>query len=246
VSAGTLLFGGTDLASLCVVEDLTDFWSSSDVRGDLPVYPGADGAAAVQRPVSSKLSVCQATIAVDTHIAAEDGVAAVKALLRQGESQTVTRRKVITAGNLDTTQTGIVRNVAERWIGISSCTLLIGVELLDGLWYGAAVAISSAAGTTSVAGEASTHRMTLTLAAGGARTITNTTNGHWLTFSTTVPTGGVLIDVEARTATAITGGADLSAYLSWGKTYPMRLNAGSNTLTVSAVSASISYQPAYQ
>lgn len=115
-----------------------------------------------------------------------------------------------------------------------------------GYWYPATpTTISDAAGAQSIAGDVRTHRMTFTLAAGAARTITNTTNGFWFTFGTTVPSGGILVDVEARTATAITGGADYSAYLSWSKQLLMRLEAGSNTLTVSAGSASISYQPAY-
>lgn len=246
MSTGTLLFGATDLASLCIVEDLSDFWSTSDLRGDLPAYPGIDGVQAIRRPVSAKMPSGQVSVTGDTLAATEDAVAAVKALLGMGETKTVTRRKVTGAGNLDSTQSVIVRNVAERWQGPGACTLLIAVELLDGIWYGPSVAIASAAGTSTVTGDLSTHKMTLTLAAGAARTITNTTNGHWFTFSTTVPAGGVLVDVEARTATAITGSTDMSAYLSWNKTYPMRLNAGSNTLTVSAGSASISYQPAYQ
>jgi hypothetical protein len=119
--------------------------------------------------------------------------------------------------------------------------------IADGIWYGAAVAIADAAGAHTIDGDASTHRMTLTLAAGAARTITNTTagNGHSFDFITAVPTGGVLVDVEACTATAITGGADMSKFLRWSKKYPMQLDSGSNILTVSAGSASIDYQPAY-
>lgn len=243
--SGTLLFSGTDLASLCIEEDLSDFWSSSDLRGDLIDYPATPGSVATDRPVSSKLCSGQVTIADDTLAAAEDAVAALKAVLREGIAQTVTRRKVTGAGNLDTAQTVIVRTAAERWLSSTACTVLIGAELLDGLWYGASTAISSIAGTQTIAGEARTYKMTLTLAAGGSRTVTNATNGFWFTFSATVPTGGVLVDVEKRTATATSGGADLSAYLSWGKAFPMALNPGSNTFTVSAGTASVTYQPAY-
>jgi hypothetical protein len=246
VSGGTLLFGATDLASLCIVEDLSDFWSSSGLRGDLSTSPGIDGAEGTPRPRDTKVCSGQVTVADgDTLADLEDGVAAVKALLRPNVSQVVTRRKVTGAGNLDATQNVIVRGAEERWQGAAACTLLLSVELLDGIWYGDAVAIADAAGVHTIGGDASTHRMTLTLAAGAARTITNTTNGHAFTFGTTVPAGGVLVDVEAQTATAITGGADMSRYLSWLKTYPMRLEAGGNTLTVSAGTASISYQPAY-
>lgn len=242
---GTLLFGATDLASLCIVEDLSAFWSSSDVRGDLDAFPGRDGSQGNDRPVSSKIASGQVTFEADTLAAVEDGVAAIKALLRLNAQQVVTRRKVTGAGNLDATQSAIFRTAEERWQGDAACTLLLGAELLDGLWYGASTNIAVAAGAHTILGDTRTHRMTLTLAAGAARTITNTTNGFSFTFGTTVPTGGILVDVEAQTATAITGGADYSGYLSWAKTYPFRLNPGSNTLTVSAGSAAISYQPAY-
>jgi hypothetical protein len=169
----------------------------------------------------------------------------VKAILRVGQSQTLTRRKITSGGNLDATQTAIVRTAAERWLSDTACTLLLSVETLDGPWYGSAVSISSAAGTQTITGEAHTRKMTLTLAAGAARTVTNTTNGYAFTFSTTVPTGGILVDVVARTATAITGGADYSGYLSWTKLAPLQLEPGTNILTVSAGTASISYQPAY-
>lgn len=243
--SGTLLFSGTDLATVCIVEDLSDFWSSTDLRGDLSTSPGVDGAEGAPRPWASKVCSGQVTVADDTLAAAEDAVAALKAVLRMGLSQTVTRRKVTGAGNLDATQTAIVRTTAERWIGDAACTLLLGVELLDGLWYGAEVAVASAAGVQDIEGDLPTRRMTLTLAAGAARTVTNTTNGYWFTFSAAVPTGGVVIDVEARTAKAVTGGADYSRYLSWGKSHPFQLDAGANTITVSSGTASIDYQPAY-
>jgi len=245
MSTGTLLLAGTDLASLCIVEDLSDFWSSSDLRGDLPTAPGADGAVAISRPISSKVASGQVTVADVSVAAIEDGVAAVKALLRENVSQTLTRRKVTGAGNLDATQTGIVRNVAERWIGGNACTLLFSAELVDGLWYGSSVSMPTVAGTSTVLGDTGTHKILVTLAAGPARTVASSTNGYYFQFHTTVPTGGVLVDVEARTATAITGGADMSANLSWPKVYPFRLEAGSNTLALDAGSASLTYQPAY-
>ena len=132
MSTGTLLFSGTDLATVCIVEDLSEFWSSADVRGDLPVYAGTSGATAQRRPVASSVRSGQVSVVKDTLAAAEDGVAAVKALLRIGQAQTVTRRKVTGAGNLDTTQSVIVRTAAERWAG-DLCTLILAVETLDGI-----------------------------------------------------------------------------------------------------------------
>jgi phage-related protein len=121
---------------------------------------------------------------------------------------------------------------------------LVEVQLLE-LWYGPAVSGISAAGIHTFDGDTRTHRIQFTLAAGAARTITNTTNGFALTFGGTVPAGGVLIDVEARTARAITGDTNLDVYLTWTKFHPMRFDPGENVLTVSSGTATISYQPAY-
>lgn len=244
--SGALLFSGTDLATLCVVEDLNDFWSSSDLRGDLTSYPGLDGGGANRRPVASKICSGQATVALSTPTAAEDAVAAVKTLLAVNVPQTATRRKITGSGTLDATQTVIVRNVSERWIGDNSaCTLLFTTELLDGTWHGSSVLIASGAGTQTIVGDTRTYRMTLTLAAGGQRTVWNNTNGYYFQFWATVPSGGVLVDVEAQTATAITGGADMSQYLAWPKNLPFRLDPGSNVLVTDVASFAVDYQPAY-
>ena len=244
--SGTLLFSGTDLASVCIVEDLSDFWSSSDVRGDLPVYAGASGAMATRRPVASKLCSGQVSVVDDTLAAIEDGVSAVKTLLREGIPQTVTRRKVTGSGNLDVTQTAIVRTAAERWQGSGACTLLIGVELCDGAWYGSSTAIA-AVGAVTIKGDLPTRRITATIAAGAVNpVVTNTTNGYTFRYVGTVPAGGLLVDVATRRATGITGSVDLSANLKWSKGDPFQLDPGANTLTISTGTASFTYLPAYQ
>lgn len=245
MAAGTLLLGGTDLGTLADIEDLSDFWSSSDARGDLPTYPGIPGAVSLARPVASKVCSGQVTVARDTLAAAEDAVASLKAVLRQGMAQTFTRRKITGSGNLDATQTGIVRTVEERWIGPTACTVILGAEMVDGLWYGSSITTASAPATLTILGDAATRKLTATLSAGAARTVMNNTNGYYFQFLTTVPTGGVTVDVKARTATAITGGADMSSYLQWGKTAPMQLEPGGNSIAVDSGTATFSYQPAY-
>lgn len=211
-------------------------------------YPGTDGGAitggAFQPFTLSTMYLVQAH--------GFDAVwAAIRALRRRckpGRTVTLTR----TMPDPDGTDANVSHTTTARrqgrprveWIGDSAATVDLDWLVADSPWHGSAVVIASAAGVQSVAGDIATHRMTLTLAAGAARTVANN-NGYSVTFGATVPTGGVLIDVEARTATAITGGADLSGSLSWSKKFLMQLEAGSNTLTVSAGSASISYQPAY-
>jgi hypothetical protein len=175
-------------------------------------------------------------------------VVALRRRCKPGRTVTLTRQMPDPDGtDANTNQTATARRLTDRpdWLAETGFVLDIDWLIVDGVWHGSAVAIANAAGVQAIAGDTRTRRMTITLDAGAARTIKNTTNEYEFTFSATVPTGGVLIDVEALTATAIVGGADLSTSLSWEKELPMQLEAGSNTLTVSAGSASISYQPAY-
>jgi hypothetical protein len=244
VSTGTLLLSGTDLATVCLVEDLSDLWSSGDLRGDLPVYAGVPGATAARRPVASRVAPGQATVFGDTLAATEDGVAAVKALLKIGQAQTATRRKITGAGNLDATQTVIMHGPAERWLSPTACTLILSVELCDGPWYGASESIA-AVGAVTVEGDSPTRKITATLSAGAVDPVITNTNGYTFRYVGTVPTGGVLVDVRTRKATAITGGADLSSALKWSKDDPFQLDPGSQTLTTSAGTASFTYLPAY-
>lgn len=248
MSTGTLLFSGTDLASVCIVEDLSDFWSTSDLRGDLPTSAGVPGASALRRPVASKVRSGQVTVADgDTLAELEDGVAAVKALLKINRAQVATRRKITGAGNLDTTQTVIVHGAEERWLGDAACTLILSVETCDGPWLGAVESIASAAGTQSILGDAPTSKITATLSAGAANpVITNTTNGYTFRYVGTVPAGGVEVDVLPRRATGLTGSVDLSANLRWGKSDPFQLDPGDNIITVSAGTCALDYYPAYQ
>jgi hypothetical protein len=241
---GTLLLSGTDLASVAdVVEDLSEFWSSSDSRGDLPTYAGVPGATAVRRPVSSKMATAQVSFTDGATLAAtEDAVAACKAVLRPGQPQTGTRRKVTGAGSLDVTQTVIVRTVEERWLSETACTLLIGVELADGAWYGASEPIA-AAGSVTVKGDLPTSRITATLSAGAADPVVSNSNGYTFRYVGTVPAGDVVVDVAARTAMA--GSTDVSSSLKWSKDAPFQLDPGAQTITVSAGTVSFTYSPAY-
>lgn len=245
--SGTLLFSGTDIATLVdVVEDLSEFWSGSDSRGDLPTYAGTSGASAVRRPTDVKVRTGQVTITDEATLAAtEDRVTTLKATLRPGQSQTVTRRKVTSSGNLDTTQAAIVRPaIEERWLTDTTCTLIFAVETLDGPWYGASESIA-AAGSVTVKGDTSTRSITATLSAGAVNPVVTNSNGYTFRYVGTVPTGGVSVDVKARKATKVSDSSDVSSALKWSKDAPLQLDPGSQTITVSAGTVSFTYLPAY-
>lgn len=251
LSASAYLVDSVDLAATGVdlTHDGAGLWTGLAEDIAVNLFPGADGGSIGGGLFKPYTHSTMYTVRAHGFDAVWAAIRALRRRCKPGVTVTLTRRMPDPDGtDANTNQTTTARRQTDRisWLGDSAAVVDIDWLVTDGPWYGPAVAIASVAGVQSVAGDIPTHRMTVTLAAGAARTVTNTTNGHWFTFGTTVPTGGVLIDVEARTATAITGGADLSAYLSWGKAYPMRLNSGSNTLTVSAGSAAISYQPAYQ
>jgi hypothetical protein len=249
LKASAYLVDGTALAATDVklTHDGAGLWSGLTENVGAATYAGSDGGLIVG---GSYPPFVHSTLYQIRGTSFDDAWAKVVALRRRckpGQTVTLTRQMPDPDGTAaNTSHTTTARRQSDRpgWVG-KNLEIDIDWLIIDGVWHGPSTAISSAAGTQSILGDTRTRRMTLTLAAGAARTVTNTTNGYAFTFGTTVPSGGILVDVEARTATAITGGADYSAYLSWTKGLPMQLEAGSNTLTVSAGSASISYQPAY-
>lgn len=177
--------------------------------------------------------------------------AAIRALRRRckpGRTVTLTRQMPDPEGsdaNVDHTTTARRQGPPRvEWVGNSAATVDLDWLIADSPWHGDALTVA-ASGTPSLAGDIPTYRMIVTLPAGPARYVFNDTTDHWLLFYAVVPSGGVEIDVEAQTATAITGGTDLSQHLSWGKAQPMRLDPGANALGVTDGTASIDYQPAY-
>lgn len=250
--ASAYLVDGVDLAAtgVALTHDGSGLYSGLGEEIGISTAPGRDGGdidGGVFRPFTHSTMYTVRAIGFDAVWAQ---IRALRRRCKPGRTVTLTRQMPDPDGtDANTNHTTTARRQGApriEWLGADAAVVDIDWLIADTPWLGAAVAIADAAGAHTILGDISTHRMTVTLAAGAARTITNTTNGHWFTFGTTVPAGGVLIDVEARTAIGITGSVDLSASLSWGKAYPMRLNPGSNTLTVSAGTAAISYQPAYE
>jgi hypothetical protein len=250
LSASAYFADGTDLAAtgVSLTHDGAGLYSGLAEDVGVATYPGSDAGTILggaYRPFQ------HATMYLVRGGSFDDVWSKIRALRRRckpGRTVTLTRQMPDPDGtDANTPATATARRQTDRveWLAETAAVVDIDWLIVDGVWQGSAVAIAVAAGVQTILGDTRTRRMTLTLAAGAARTVTNTTNGYAFTFGTTVPSGGIIVDVAARTATAITGGADYSAYLSWTKDLPMQLEAGSNTLTVSAGSASISYQPAY-
>lgn len=246
----TLLLDGTDAEELtdCIEGPVVWPYQGWTQRGEFPQFPGIDGAAYVRQPYDTAVLPVQATLRTPacsgaSGTAIRNAVRELRAACHPDRLLTLTRKwddgtaETALGKFLNITPARPIKNVVQ---------CLVEFTLFE-LWYGPEETIASAAGTHTILGETRTRRMDVTLPAGGARTVTNTTTGHWFTLATTAPSGGIVVDVEARTALAVIGGTDYSRYLSWGKDAPMMLDpaAGDNVLTVSAVSASIDYQPAY-
>lgn len=211
-------------------------------------YPGADGGlitGGAFRPFTLSTMYVVRAHGFDAVWAA---IRALRRRCKPGQTVTLTRTMPDPDGtdaNVDHTSTARRQGQPRlEWVGDSAATVDLD-WLVTEPWHGPSTNIASAAGAHTVLGDIRTRRMTILLPAGVARTVTNTTNGYSFTFSTGTPTGGTVIDVEACTATNVISGVDVSSFLSWTKTVPMQLEAGSNTLTVSAATASIDYQPTY-
>lgn len=249
LTASAYLVDGADLAASGVTlnNDGAGIWDGFTEDLSTDTYPGTDGGLVTGGSFRPYLLTNSYTVRGSSP---EDAWAKVRTLRRAckpGRGVTLTRRMPDPEGGASNTDlTAPARRIGDRptWLAKRGWVLDIDWWVTD-VWHGPSVTIASASGTQSILGDTRTRRMTVTLPAGAARTVSNTTNGYWFTFGTTVPAGGILVDVEKRTAIAITGGADFSTYLSWGKAAPFQLESGSNALTVSTGSASISYQPAY-
>lgn len=246
----TVKVDGTDLAATGV----STAWSGSvfdaiDPAFDTIGYPGADQLDIAEGAAhSSTWTVRHKIVGTDL----DDAWAKIRALRRRtkpGKKVQLTRYMPGgESGSLVSLLTyGQRLGDTVAWSDENDHQAVVATDfLLLGFWYpSSSTAIASAAGTQSIDGDIRTRKMTVTLAAGSARTVTNTTNGYWFTYSGSVPSS-IVVDIEARTATLVSGSLDVSMYLSWGKTYPMQLEPGTNVLAVSSGAAAIAYYPAYQ
>jgi hypothetical protein len=248
--ASAYLADGTDVAAtgVTLTHDGAGLWNGLAENVGLETFPGADGGGIVGGTYPPFIHSTMYTVRGASFADVWAKIVALRRRCKPGRTVTLMRQMPDPDGtDANTLHTAAARRLTDRpvWIGATAATLDIDWEIVDGVWHGPTTNIASAAGAHTILGDTRTRRMTITLPAGAARTLMNNTNGFYVQFLATVPAGGVLIDVEARTATAITGGADLSSALAWGKSALMQLEAGSNTLALDAGSASIDYYPAY-
>lgn len=215
-------------------------------RGDLPEFLGVDGSPEhIDRPAPAKIVAYDLTMLGADLTEQNDSWRALQALCRPYKQVTLTRRVSYTAGNESHTAEATLHRMLPSYQGPWVTRAVVEFQLMRGMWFGGEETVE-AGGTVGILGTARTERMTVTLSAGAATPgVGNLTNGYAFAYNATVPAGGVLVDVEARTATGITGSVDLSRYLIWNKRSPFRLEPGANELTVSSGDATIEYLPAY-
>lgn len=249
LASSAYLVDGVDLGATGVVldHDGSGLWSGLTEDVGVDTFPGKNGGIIVGGTFKPYTHSTMYQVKANGYTAVWAAIRALRRRCKPGRTVTLTRLMPDPEGtdtNVSLTTTG--RRVSDRpaWLTPNFAKLDIDWEIVGGPWLGPSATVAGP-GDVTVKGDVPTRKMIVTLDAGAARTVTNTTNGFWFTFGTTVPAGGIVVDVAARTAKAVTGGADYSGYLSWGKAAPMQLEPGANTLTVSSGGASISYQPGY-
>lgn len=249
LGASAYLVDGVGLAASGVTlnNDGAGLWNGLNEDVATETFPGIDGGRITGGVFRPYLLTTSYTIRGSSAVDAWAKVQQLRRRCKPGRTVTLTRQMPDPDGTAaNTPHTTVARRLGDRpiWLGVRGWVLEIDWWITE-VWHGADVAIASVAGTQTILGDIDTHRITLTLAAGAARTVTNQSNGFWVSFTAAFPGSDMEIDVEARTATGVTDGVDYSRYLSWGKSQPFQLEAGDNTIALSAGTASLTYQPAY-
>lgn len=242
----TILFDGTDIKTPGVVS--IEVWKgalgTAPLRGDDKFVPLKDGEAYVEKAFAPFILNLGLVLTTGSQTLFNDAYRTLRRLAKPDGTVTLTRNMSYSTGNEQVTALARYSGGLEvEPINIVDGRVVLAMKVLSGLWYGPSTTIG--AGTSSIAGDVRTRRMTVTVSAGIGPTVTNSTNGYAFTISgdTTTP---VVVDVLNMTASS--GGTDCSSRLSWAtatKTWPMQLQAGSNTLTISSGTLSVAYQGAY-
>ena len=239
----TVLIDSTDVqTSTRVIDNRDGSYLGPEGRGDLLTYPGRDGNTNTDQPFGPFVFPFGVLLTGSSFTGLNDEYRLLRQLCKPGRTVTLTKRMAYTAGNEAYTATAKLLRITPNRRSPVTMRALVEFTVLDGLWYGSSATVST--GSVSVLGDVRTQRMVVTLsgAGTGAHTLTNSTNGWALTYTGSVATA-VDIDVLAQTATQ--GASDVSGNLTWTRAMPFRLDPGTNSLSLSAGSASIAYYPAY-
>jgi hypothetical protein len=223
----TLLFDGTDIKTAGVqsIEVWDGVLSTPSVRGDDEHVPLMDGDLYVDKPFDAHQIGIGLVLSAGSKTLFNDTFRTLRRLVKvDGTARYVS--------GLDPTLSSAMA------VG----RLVLVMKNLGGLWYGPAVTIGT--GASTVTGDVRTRKLTVTFTGGTNPTLTNTTTGEALTWTGAV--GGTPVVVDVGNLSASQGGSDVSAGLSWTKTFPLTLRAGSNTLSLAGGgSVSVAYSPAY-
>jgi hypothetical protein len=251
LQASTYLVDGTDLqvSGVELLHDGSGLWSGIAENIGVATSAGANGGRITGGvlPPFTHSTMFEVTAANAQAVWA--AVVALRRRCKPGRTVTLTRRMPDPDGtdaNTDATTTGRMQGDPRvAWIEKNNRAQVdIDWLITGGPWYGASESIA-AVGAVTVKGDSPTRKITATLSGGAANPVVSNTNGYSFRYVGTVPTGGVLVDVLARTATGITGSVPLTANLRWAKDDPFQLDPGAQTLAVSAGTASFTYYPAY-
>lgn len=266
MSAPDALFvNGTDIESAGVAVAVWDNVDGTpDLKGsDVDDLPQRDGSAASGRLKVAPRVVMVGVILLDVD---DDGVHGGRAQMKANwrtlrrlifnDAKTFTLRR-------DVTLPGGVESVAAtcRYLGdltpedqaahIAKCAFHL--KVLDGYFYDLAdtvTALTSAGGTVTTGGDATTRRLTLTFSGkNGAAKLTNTTTGQWVQVNADTTATPIVVTVDAGPGaggmTATQGGANMLGALTSADEEWMSLAPGDNVFTLSAGACSVAAKAAH-
>lgn len=231
----TILVDGVNLADIITcITSLDGIYATPETRGENVVFPGVDGEMWVDKPIATNIQEFGISLVGNATMAFNDSYRLLRKLVPPGKLLNLQRRMSYSTGNETHTAIGEFAGGLAPTMGIMRFgRTTLALKIHSGVWYSTdTYTINTTGGTDNVVvqGEARTHRMTITMPAGG--TLNNTTNGF--TVSNTLAGGGASVIVDVENFTATQSAVDVSYSLVWSKKYPMRLQAGANQFTGSA------------
>lgn len=249
LKASTYLVDGVDLAAAGVglTHDGAGLWNGFSETIGVSTVAGGDGGMVGGGVVPPFTHSTMYLIRANGFAAVWAQVVALRRRCKPRQTITLTRQMPDPDGtDANTDATTTARRITDRPVWLAADALVLDIDWLitGGPFLGASEAIASV-GAVTVKGDAPTRAITATLSAGAVDPIVANDNGYSFRYIGTVPAGGVLVDVVARTATGITGSVPLSTNLRWSKADPFQLDPGGQTLTTTAGTVSFTYLPAY-